>query len=93
MYRLVFPEFFEEKARKFLRKHPEVRNQYEKCLTLLELDPFHPSLRLHKFKTTNFEGYSVSINLSYRISLEFIVTDKEIVLVNVGDHQDIYGKK
>ncbi|HQL34212.1 MAG: hypothetical protein BWY39_01795 [Spirochaetes bacterium ADurb.Bin269] len=43
--------------------------------------------------TGTFEGYSVSINLSYRISLEFIVNEKEIILVNIGDHQEIYGKK
>jgi len=93
MYKLVFPESYETKASRFLRKHPEVASQYRKCLTLLELDPFHPSLRLHKFKTSNFEGYSVSINLSYRISIEFLISEKEVTLVNVGDHQDIYGKK
>jgi len=93
MYKLVFTFSYEEKAKKFLRKHPEVGNQYKKTLQLLELNPFHPSLRLHQFKTANFEGYSVSINLSYRISIEFLVTEKEILLVNIGDHQDIYGKK
>jgi mRNA-degrading endonuclease YafQ of YafQ-DinJ toxin-antitoxin module len=93
MFRLVFSETYEEKARRFLKKHNELKGQYEKCLRLLELDPFHPSLRLHKFKTSHFEGYSVSINLSYRISLEFLVSEQEIVLVNIGDHQDIYGKK
>jgi len=93
MYKLIYPESYELKARKFLKKHPDVRSQYVKCLTLLELNPFHPSLRLHPFKTGNFEGYSVSINLSYRISLEFLVTGSEITLVNVGDHQEIYGKK
>jgi len=93
MYKLIFTQSYEEKAKKFLRKHPEIRNQYIKCLTLLELNPYHPSLRLHPFKTARFSGYSVSINLSYRISIEFLVTDNEVVLVNVGDHQDIYGKK
>ena len=93
MYRLIFPESYEEKARKFLQKHSELLNQYEKCLILIELDPFHPSLRIHKFKTSHFEGYSVSINLSYRISIEFQLTEKEITFVNIGNHQEIYGKK
>ena len=31
-----------------LRRHPELLPQYEKTLKLLELDPFHPSLRLHR---------------------------------------------
>jgi len=93
MYKLIFSSSYEEKAKRFLKKHPEVRNQYVKCLTLLELNPHHPSLRLHPFKTSRFEGFSVSINLSYRISIEFMIADKQVILVNVGDHQDIYGKK
>jgi mRNA-degrading endonuclease YafQ of YafQ-DinJ toxin-antitoxin module len=93
MYKLIFPYSYEEKVKKFLKKHPELVKQYTKTLQLLEINPYHPSLRLHQFKTSSFEGYSVSINLSYRISMEFIVTENEIVLVNIGDHQDIYGKK
>ncbi len=93
MYKTLFPQSYEEKAARLLRKHPELKNQYEKTLCLLEMNPFHPSLRLHQFKTRTFEGYSVSINLSYRISLEFMVSGKEIVLVNIGDQKDIYGRK
>ncbi len=93
MFKLIFPYSYEEKVRKFLRKHPELTGQYGKTLQLLEINPFHPSLRLHQFKTGSFEGYSVSINMSYRISIEFLISGKEILLVNIGDHQGIYGKK
>jgi mRNA-degrading endonuclease YafQ of YafQ-DinJ toxin-antitoxin module len=93
MFKLLFPESYEEKARKFLKKHPELIKQYSKTLKLLELNPYHPSLRLHQFRTSMFEGFSVSINMTYRISLEFIIKEKEIILVNIGDHQEIYGKK
>ena len=93
MYKLIYTYSYEEKVRKFLKKHPNIKVQYRKTLELLELNPYHPSLRLHQFKTSSFAGYSVSINLSYRISIEFIVTEKEITLVNIGDHQEIYGKK
>jgi len=93
MFKILFTASYEERARKFLKKHPEVEKQYSKTLQLLELNPFHPSLRLHQFKTSSFEGYSISINLTYRISLEFLITEQEILLVNIGDHQDIYNKK
>ena len=93
MFKLIFTYFYEEKVKKFLKKHPEVEKQYTKTLQLLELNPFHPSLRLHQFKTSNFEGYSISINLTYRISLEFILTEKEILLISIGDHKELYGKK
>jgi mRNA-degrading endonuclease YafQ of YafQ-DinJ toxin-antitoxin module len=93
MYKLLFTEDYEKRARKFLKKHPEIQKQYRKALELLELNPYHPSLRLHQFKTSSFEGYSVSINMNYRISLELIITEKEIIPVDVGDHGDIYGKE
>ncbi len=28
--------------------------------------------------------------MSYRITLEMIITDKEIILINVGDHDEVY---
>jgi len=93
MYKIIYTHSYEERARRFLKKHPDITKQYQKTLELLELNPFHPSLRLHKFKTKNFEGYSISINLSYRISMEFQLSGDEIVLINIGDHQEIYGKK
>jgi mRNA-degrading endonuclease YafQ of YafQ-DinJ toxin-antitoxin module len=56
----------------------------------LELDPNHPSLRLHPLKGKLKDLYSISINISYRITLEIFVTDKEIVLVRVGHHGEVY---
>ena len=93
MYKILYSHSYEEKVRRFLKKHPELIKQYKKTLELLELNPYHPSLRLHQFKTSSFQGFSVSINLSYRISLEFLITEKEVLLINIGDHQEIYGKK
>jgi plasmid maintenance system killer protein len=34
--------------------------------------------------------HAISINLSYRITLEFLIEDDRIVLVNVGDHDAVY---
>jgi len=34
--------------------------------------------------------HSVSINLSYRITLEMMITESEIVLINIGDHDAVY---
>ena len=46
-YRLIYPESYIKRARKFLKKYPEICSQYEKTLELLEINPHHPSLRLH----------------------------------------------
>ena len=89
-YTLVYPESYIRRARKFLKKHPELRNQYRKTLQLLELDPFHPSLRLHSLQGRLQGLSSVSISISYRIVIQFIIEGNEILLVNVGKHEDVY---
>lgn len=64
--------------------------QYRKTLELLELNPFHPSLRLRKLTGSLKELHSVSINISYRITIEFLVEGEAILPVNVGAHGDVY---
>jgi hypothetical protein len=32
----------------------------------------------------------VSINLSYRITIDFIIRERQIVPINVGDHDAVY---
>jgi len=89
-YRLVFTAHYEKIEARFLRRHPELRQLYGKALRLLEANPHHPSLRLHPL-TGRLSGlHSVSINLSYRITLELLIEDERIILVNVGDHDTVY---
>ncbi len=90
-YCLVFTEAYNKRAAKWLKRHPDLRQHYLKALQLLELNPFHPSLRLHALSGRLQGIHAVSINLSYRITLELLVTDEEIVLINVGDHETVYG--
>ncbi|MGB5705852.1 MAG: hypothetical protein WBM41_03410 [Arenicellales bacterium] len=89
-YKLVFPETYIRRARKFLKRHPEIQGQYRKTLELLEFDPYHPSLRLHSLQG-NLSGLSsVSINISYRIVLELIIEGNEILFINIGKHDQVY---
>ena len=64
--------------------------QYEKAIQLLETNPHHPSLRLHKLKGHRQEVHSVSMNMKYRITIEFIIQDKLIIPVNIGSHDEVY---
>ncbi|MCF6224742.1 MAG: hypothetical protein L3J22_00350 [Xanthomonadales bacterium] len=90
VYTLIYPETYIKKTKILLRKHPDIHNQYRKTLQLLELNPRHPSLRLHKLEGRLQHLSSVSINMHYRIVLEFIIQDKEIILINIGDHGQVY---
>ncbi len=89
-YQLIYPDSCIKRAKKFLCKHPEIHNQYRKTLELLEINPEHPSLRLHGLEGRLKDMSSVSINMSYRIVLELDVKDKEIMLINVGSHDQVY---
>ena len=89
-YQLVFPESYIRRARKFLRNHPEILGQYRKALQLLELNPFHPSLRLHSLEGRLGGLSSVSINIRYRIIIQLIIKEDEILLVSIGEHDQVY---
>lgn len=89
-FNLVFTEQYNKRAARFLKRHPELRTQYLKTLQLLEANPHHPSLRLHALSGKLTGLHSVSINLAYRITLELIIQDAEIIPVNVGDHDAVY---
>ncbi|RJP59602.1 MAG: plasmid stabilization protein [Deltaproteobacteria bacterium] len=89
-YKLIYTDSYTKKAKRFVKEHPELLTQYEKTLKILEINPHHPSLRLHPLKGKLKDLYSVSINISYRITLEFYFNDKEIVPVTVGHHDDVY---
>ena len=89
-WQLIFTDQYNRRAAKFLKRHPDVETQYVKTLELLELNPHHPSLRLHRL-SGKLEGLqSISINLKYRITIEIIITERDIVLINVGDHDAVY---
>ena len=90
MYKIVFTESYIKRAKKFARKHPELLTQYRKTLQLLELNPGHPSLRLHKPEGKLSDYYSVSINVTYRITIDFYIREKKIIPINVGKHEDVY---
>ena len=45
------------------------------------------------FNSKKYKKYGVehcSINLSYRITLELLIQDRQIIPVNVGDHDAVY---
>ena len=89
-FRIIYTKSYLKRAVKFAKRHPDLLSQYEKTLKLLELNPLHPSLRLHRLSGPLRNLPSVSINVSYRITLEFIIEEGQIILVNVGSHDDVY---
>jgi len=89
-YTLIFTDSYKKRAKRFAKNHSELKETYRKTLQLLAYNPFHPSLKIHPLKGKLSGLHSISINLSYRITLEMMITEKEIILINVGSHDDVH---
>lgn len=90
MYRLVWTARFTRTARKFTQAHPDLRQRLAQVLRDLENDPLQPHLRLHPLKGKMQGLHAVSVTYSYRISLTLKVTEKEIILLDIGSHDEVY---
>jgi addiction module RelE/StbE family toxin len=90
MYEIIFTKDYEKKAKKFFKKHQNLKDKYKKIIMFLQANPHHPSLRLHKLQGKLQEFYSVSIDMNYRIIIDFIIVDKKIFLIDIGSHSEVY---
>jgi mRNA-degrading endonuclease YafQ of YafQ-DinJ toxin-antitoxin module len=88
---LVTTASFDRRARKFLTKHPDLRPRLAETLEKLRADPFEPSLRLHPLGGKLQGMQAVSLTHSYRITLTLQITEREILLLDIGSHDEVYG--
>ena len=90
MYVIVTPLQFLRQARKFFKKHPDLRQRFAEVLGDLQKDPYQPSLELHALSGKLAGCYAVSLTYSYRITLTLMVSEKEIILLDIGSHDEVY---
>ncbi len=90
MYEIIFTKKYVKIAKKFFKKHQDLIQKYGKIIRILENNPYHPSLRLHKLQGELKDYSSISIDLEYRIIIDFIIIDKKIFLIDIGSHDDVY---
>ena len=90
MYALVRSTAFERSLRKFLRKHPAPRRSVAEVLRELETGPFQPGLKTHSSSGGLRGTYAVSVCHAYRIRLEVHTTEREITLIDIGGHDEVY---
>lgn len=77
-------------ARKFFKQHPDLKPRFARVLDDLQKDPFQPNLELHALSGKLAGCYAVSLIYSYRITLTLMVTEREIILLDIGSHDDVY---
>lgn len=89
-YKIIVTDSYLKKLKKFLKKHPNILERYIKTIEILEVNPHHPSLRLHKVQGRLCEFHSISINIEYRVIIDFIIKNNEIIPIDIGTHDDVY---
>jgi addiction module RelE/StbE family toxin len=90
VYAIVTPDQFLRQARKFFRKHPDLKARFAKVIKDLQNDPFNPQLALHPLSGKFVGLYAIRLTYSYRITLTLMVSEKEIVLLDIGSHDEVY---
>ena len=91
MYNLRQTPYFSRAFKHFAKRHPELREATQAALNTLVENPFAPSLRLHQLTGRLAGKQAVSINYTYRIVLCVEVVEQEIILHNIGSHDEVYG--
>ncbi|MDR9467066.1 hypothetical protein [Marinospirillum sp.] len=89
-YKIIRTDSYFKKLKRFIKKHPDVLPRYIKAIELLEADPYHPSLRLHKLRGALGDYYSVPITMKYRVVIDFLLKDGEIIPIDIGSHDQVY---
>jgi mRNA-degrading endonuclease YafQ of YafQ-DinJ toxin-antitoxin module len=90
MYTLVWTSGFTHAADKFLKQHPDLREKFAAILGDLERDPFQPHLRYHHLGGRLKGVQAISITSGYRLTLSIVITDREINLLDIGSHDEVY---
>ena len=79
---------FQKKYKKIVKNKPRIIKIIEQKITLLQSNPQHPSLRLHKLTGKLTNSWSISIKSNLRIVFQYV--DSNILLINIGPHDEVY---
>jgi Uncharacterized protein conserved in bacteria len=90
VFTIVATDYFLRRARTFLKRHPELRERFAEVFEDLSRDPFAPHLAYHHLAGKLQGLQAVRVTDRYRITLTIALTDKEVILLDIGSHADVY---
>ena len=90
MYRLVWTGQFQRRARKFLRQHPNLADQFKDCIKNIEKNPFDTQFETHLLKGALSGKWSLSLNYEYRIIVSIDRIERRVIFHDVGSHEEVY---
>ena len=83
-------EKYSKIEKKFFKKHTDLILKYGEVLKKLQINPFDNSLKTDKLKGELKEFYASHLTYEYRIILIIKIVNNEIILVNIGTHDEVY---
>ena len=90
MVALIWTPRFTRAAKKFTQSHSELKIKFATILRDLERDPFPPHLKYHPLGGKLKGVQAVSLTESHRITLTVVISEKEIILLDLGSHDEVY---
>lgn len=90
VFSVTTSEQFLRQTRKFLKKHPDLKPRFAAGFEALKENPFQPGLGLHQLAGKLSGCHAVRLTHSYRITLTLLITVKEIILLDIGSHDEVY---
>ena len=93
MYAIKATQQFLRQAKKFFKMHPDLKPAFGKLVEALAQDPFQHGLELHALAGRLDGLWAASLTYKYRVTLTLVVTEKEIILIDIGGHEEVYGGK
>ncbi|MEO0013177.1 MAG: hypothetical protein RLZZ535_1566 [Cyanobacteriota bacterium] len=91
---LIYDESFRRALKRRCKNRPQLQAKVLNTLSLLEIDPFSPTLKTHKLQGELKDLWSCSVEYDFRIVFYFqkLENEKEdaIVLVDIGTHDEVY---
>jgi len=81
---------YSRNEKKFFKQHQDLLQKYATVLKQLQKDPFESSIKTHKLKGELSKYHACSINYKYRIVLTIKIVDDEVILMNIGSHDEVY---
>jgi len=90
VFAIATSNYFLRRASKFFKRHPGLKERFAAVVNDLRHDPFQPHLELHNLGGKLKGCQAVSLTHGYRITLTLMVTEKEIILLDIGSHDEAY---
>lgn len=91
MVELIWDNQFKRIYRKWIHKHPELKQPFSKKIILFSGDPFHPSLKTHMLSGVLKGLWSCSITYEHRLVFDFIDEEQtQVLLIDIGLHEEVY---